>query len=94
MLDKEIQRAYILFTGNPAEDLGNYVITNSKQLWEVGETVKVGFMKLVVLAKIATPGDYAPDAYALTAVGGGKFYRFVPHNGLQRCDSLAASMEA
>jgi hypothetical protein len=70
------------------------MITNSKQVWEIGETVKVGFMKLVVLAKIATPGDFAPDAYAMSAIGGGKFYRFVPHNGLMRCDSLADAMEA
>ena len=70
------------------------MISNSKQLWEIGETVKVGFMRLVVLAKIATPGDYAPDAYALSAIGGGKFYRFVPHNGVTRCDSLAEAMQA
>jgi hypothetical protein len=70
------------------------MIKNSKQVWEIGETVKVGFMKLVVLAKIATPGDFAPDAYALSAIGGGKFYRFVPHNGITRCDSLAEAMAA
>ena len=70
------------------------MIRNSKQVWEIGETVKVGFMKLVVLAKIATPGDFAPDAYAMSAIGGDKFYRFVPHNGLARCGSLAEAMEA
>ena len=70
------------------------MISNSKQLWEIGEIVKVGFMKLVVLAKMPTPGDFAPDAYALSAIGGGKFYRFVPHNGLVRCDSLADALEA
>lgn len=70
------------------------MISNSKQVWEVGQAVKVGFMKLIVLAKVPTPGDFAPDAYALSAVGGGKFYRFVPHSGLNRCDSLAEALQA
>ena len=62
------------------------MVRNSKQNWEIGSTVKVGFLTLQVLAKIATPGDWLPDAYALT--GNGKFYKFVPHNGLTRCASL------
>lgn len=65
------------------------MIKNSKQVWEVGQQVKVGFMSLIVAAKIATPGDYLPDAYALTNKGATKFYRFVPHNGLVAFDSLA-----
>lgn len=63
------------------------MITRSKQTWEIGSTVKVGFMTLQVVAKVATPGDWLPDAYALTN-GKGAFYRFVPHNGLSRCASL------
>jgi hypothetical protein len=70
------------------------MIQQTAQTWEVGEAVKVGFMKLIVRAKIATPGDYLPDAYALANAAGDRFYRFVPHNGLQRCPSLAAAMEA
>ena len=69
------------------------MIKNSKQTWEVGEAVKVGFLTLIVCAKIATPGDFAPDAYAMTTAKGDKFYRFVPHNGLTRYDSLRAAME-
>jgi hypothetical protein len=68
------------------------VIKNSKQNWQVGETVKVGFMSLIVAARIATPGDYLPDAYAMTNKGATAFYRFVPHNGLVRCESLAEAM--
>ena len=64
------------------------MIRNSKQIWEVGESVKVGFLTLIVKAKVATPGDFMPDAYALANVRGDKFYRFVPHNGLQSCGSL------
>ena len=59
------------------------MITNSKQAWKVGEMVKVGFMSLRVLAAQATPGDYKPDAYILANARADKFYRFVPHNGIE-----------
>ena len=59
------------------------MITKSKQTWQVGEMVKVGFMSLRVMAAQATPGDYKPDAYILTNKTADKFYRFVPHNGLE-----------
>lgn len=68
------------------------MIRNSKQVWQVGETVKVGFLSLRVCAAVPTPGDYLPDAYALTNAAGDRFYRFVPHNGLTRCESLAEAM--
>lgn len=70
------------------------MIKNSKQNWQVGETVKVGFLALTVCAKVATPGDYMPDAYALTNKGATAFYRFVPHHGLTRCGSLAEAMQS
>lgn len=60
------------------------MITKSKQIWEVGETVKVGFLVLRITAKEPTPNDYMPDAYLLTDKTGQKNYRFVPHNGLER----------
>ena len=69
------------------------MIQRSKQIWEIGEAVKVGFLTLIVKAKIATPGDYMPDAYALANIRGDKFYRFVPHNGLSAFRSLSAAME-
>jgi hypothetical protein len=60
------------------------MITNSSQNWEVGQIVKVGFMSnLTVIAKVPTPGDYAPDAYILRSAKGVE-YRFVPHNGIER----------
>ena len=59
------------------------MITNSKQNWEIGQQVNVGFLKgLTVLAKIMTPGDYVPDAYVLARSA--SFYSFVPHNGLTK----------
>lgn len=62
------------------------MVTNSKQAWQVGETVKVGFLTLRVTAREATPGDYKPDAYLLCGLGANedRKYRFVPHNGLER----------
>lgn len=53
--------------------------------------MKVGFLKLKVLAKVPTPGDYMPDAYALGSAKGA-IYRFVPHNGLTKCASLDEAM--
>lgn len=63
---------------------------SARQDWTPGNTVKVGFLSLKVIAKIATPGNYLPDQYALE--GGGRFYRFIPHHGLERCGSLAEAM--
>lgn len=62
------------------------MVRNSKQAWEVGETVRVGFLSLRVAAKEPTPGDFKPDAYILVGLGAneGRRYRFVPHNGLER----------
>lgn len=59
------------------------MITKSKQAWEVGQIVKVGFVSgLIVIAKVITPGDYAPDAYILRR--NEQLYKFVPHNGLEK----------
>lgn len=68
-------------------------ITNSKQNWNIGETVKVGFVTgLEVIKMIPTPGDYAPDAYVLWQPRTDRFYSFVPHKGLVRCSNLAEAM--
>ncbi len=63
------------------------MITNSKQVWEVGETVKIGFLTLRITAKEPTPGDHMPDAYYLTNARGDRKYRFVPHYGLERLEA-------
>ena len=68
------------------------MITRTKQNWEPGQSVKVGFLTLTVVAKIATPNNWLPDQYALTN-GAGRFYKFIPHNGIERCNSLAQAME-
>jgi hypothetical protein len=58
------------------------MIKNGKQNWSKGQTVKVGFLTLVVQATIATPGDGLPDVYFLSNVANTKFYQFIPHHGL------------
>lgn len=57
--------------------------SKSKQVWEVGSAVKVGFLTLTVTAKEPAPGDHMPDAYRLISAKG-IAYRFVPHFGLER----------
>lgn len=64
------------------------------QTWEVGDTVRVGFMAAQVVVRIPTPDDFAPDAYALWQPATGRFYRFVPHRGIERCADLADAMGA
>ena len=66
------------------------MVKNSKQNWQVGATVKVGFLSLVVKAAIATLGDYLPDAYILANQAGTQLYKFVPHNGLEKIDVAEA----
>lgn len=62
------------------------MITQSNQSWNVGKDVNVGFMRgLRVIAKVPTPGDYAPDEYILSRAG--RFYSFVPHKGITRVDA-------
>jgi hypothetical protein len=65
------------------------VIKNSKQNWTAGQTVKVGFLSLMVRAVIANRGDGMPDAYLLTNAVGDKLYRFIPHYGL---DSISVDL--
>ncbi|WP_186095666.1 hypothetical protein [Burkholderia gladioli] len=66
------------------------MIKNSKQSWEAGSTVKVGFLSLTVKAVVPTPGDHAPDAYILVNAAGTQLYKFVPHNGVEKITPLEA----
>lgn len=59
-------------------------ITRTAQNWTTGQTVKVGFLSLMVVQCIPTPGDYAPDAYLLTNAARTQLYKFVPHNGIEK----------
>jgi hypothetical protein len=63
------------------------MIRNSKQKWEVGQKVSIGFVRdLTVSAAIATPGDGLPDLYFLVNQANTKIYQFIPHLGLQQVD--------
>jgi len=78
--------------GDPARAKQKMISTelrsSRKQEWAVGETVKVGFLHLRVLAgPIPTPGNYHADEWALESLNGAKFYRFTPHAGCFRCQS-------
>ena len=65
------------------------MISKTKQQWTVGSKVKVGFLSdLLVVVAIATPGDYAPDAYLLSR--NNQFYSFVPHNGISKISAADA----
>ncbi len=60
------------------------MVSNSKQDWSVGATVKVGFLTLIVKAAVATQGDFAPDAYILVNKAGTQLYKFAPYNGIEK----------
>lgn len=62
------------------------MIKHSKQIWESGQTVRVGFLQLKIVAAIPTPNDSLPDVYFLTNLAGDKLYQFVPHQGLTRAE--------
>jgi hypothetical protein len=66
------------------------MISRTKQDWTVGQTVKVGFMRLTVVTVKLTPGDYKPDGYYLRS-NKGKLYYFTPYNGLESADSIDLS---
>jgi len=54
----------------------------TKNIWDIGQTVRVGFLTLEVIAgPIATPGNYAADEFGLCSKDRSKFYRFVRKRG-------------
>ena len=55
-------------------------------VWEVGSTVKVGFLQLKIIAAIPTPNDSLPDVYFLANLAGDTLYQFIPHQGLARAE--------
>ncbi len=57
--------------------------TKAGNVWQVGNTVKVGFLSLRVISARAE-FDGMPDIYTLESLKGDKRYEFIPHNGLTR----------
>jgi len=66
------------------------MIQTTKQTWQIGQEVKVGFLKLTVHSIVshnaAGMDRYQPDAYILVSAKG-VAYQFIPHNGLTRIDN-------
>ena len=60
------------------------MITNTDQRWQMGEKVKVGFLKLVVLGNIGSQFKGSPESYRLVNPNTGRTYRFTPYNGLEK----------
>lgn len=59
------------------------MIKTSKQNWNLGQTVKVGFLTLKITG-IRPVKDYMPDIYDLESLDGKATYEFIPYNGLHR----------
>jgi hypothetical protein len=69
------------------------MITTSLQNWSVNSIVRVGFLRLRVIAVIPTPANHEPDQYALESLDGTRWYRFTPHLGIHRVDTRAIAIE-
>lgn len=71
------------------------MINSATQSWRIGQLVDVGFVKgLQVVEMLPRVAVDMPDSYVLKRLAGGltgtlRWYRFTPHRGLQRRDSLA-----
>ena len=61
------------------------VVNNSKQNWNNGSTVKIGFLELRIIG-VKSIVDGLPDIYELENLKGDKLYEFTPYNGLVKID--------
>lgn len=59
------------------------MITHTKQRWNIGDKVNVGFLKDLTVIKIEAIKDGLPDVYTLEGKARA-LYEFIPHNGLSR----------
>jgi len=55
-----------------------------RQIWDAGKDVKVGFLTLGILKKIAPPGDGMPGKYLLIDHKTKALYYFTPYYGLAK----------
>ena len=60
-------------------------INRSKQSWNIGDRVNVGFMRNLEVLEIQAIYDFKPDIYILRSDKGIR-YSFTPHNGIERLD--------
>ena len=59
-------------------------IINTRQSWQIGDRVNVGFMKDLLVTKIDAIVDGLADIYTLKNTNNNKLYQFTPHNGIER----------
>ena len=68
--------------------LNGHYAPRAKQVWAIGNTVSVGFVKnLLVVSKNGA-------SYALLQPGTGRWYAFQPHMGLYRCENERDARQA
>lgn len=60
-----------------------YRRTGTTGRWEVGQTVKVGFLTLTITGFTPSNGDGLPGSWHLSD-SKGRTYQFTPYNGLER----------
>ena len=58
-------------------------ITNTRQDWQIGALVNVGFVRNLKVIKVDAIFDGLPDIYTLESANGTR-YEFTPHNGIER----------
>ena len=60
-------------------------VKRSKQSWNIGDKVNIGFMRDLEILEIQAIYDFKPDIYILQNNQGVK-YTFTPHHGIERLD--------
>jgi hypothetical protein len=59
------------------------MVKSTKQNWNVGQVVKVGFVNNLTVIETRSIVDHLPDMYLLRR-DTGVWYRFIPHNGIEK----------
>jgi len=59
------------------------MITHTKQSWNVGDKVNIGFIKGLTVLSVRAEKAGLPDIYTLEGKES-RLYEFIPHNGITR----------
>ena len=65
------------------------MIKHSKQNWQPGQIVNIGFLKGFVVKEVTDIKDGMPDIYLLER--NGVEYEFIPHHGLTKKDKFRSN---
>lgn len=72
------------------------MVQNSTQTksgkWEIGQSVKIGFLTGLTVLASKDVRDFMPDIYLLSRQSktGTAYYEFIPHNGLSKITAAEA----